>query len=107
MHLSKWLPNSLRNIYIQKSGSVDLRLTRPLQSGEQHYTTDEARYPVTKPIAKLESDVQCTGEAEYAGDIAARHDEVHAAFVVSTQANCNIDTVDPKPALKLGDTSVK
>ena len=85
----------------KKSGSNDLRQLRPVQRGEHHYDQDKSRYPVTKPIKKLESDVQCTGEAEFVGDIPERHDEVHAAFVVATQANCDIDSVIPGEALKI------
>ena len=36
-------------------------------------------------------------------DIPSRHDELHAAFVVSTQANCEIEALDPQPALDLGN----
>ena len=85
----------------KKSGSEDLRQLRPVQRGEHHYDQDKSRYPVTKPIKKLESEVQCTGEAEYVDDIPRRHDEVHAAFVVSTQANCDIESVTPQEALEL------
>ena len=85
----------------KKSGSKDLRQLRPVQRGEHHYDQDKSRYPVTKPIKKLESDVQCTGEAEYVGDIPERHDEVHAAFVVATQANCDIESVNPGEAMKI------
>ena len=85
----------------RKSGSMDLRQLRPVQRGEHHYDQDKSRYPVTKPIKKLESDVQCTGEAEYVGDIPERHDEVHAAFVVATQANCDIESVNPGEAMKI------
>ena len=76
-------------------------MTRPLQKGSHHYDTDPEQYPINKPVTKLEAEVQATGEAEYVGDIPARHDELHAAFVVTTQANCDVETVDPKPALEM------
>ena len=41
----------------------------------------------------------CTGEAEYVDDIPRRHDEVHPASVVSTQANCDIKSVTPQEKL--------
>ena len=41
----------------------------------------------------------CTGEAEYVDDIPRRHDEVHPASVVSTQAHCDIKSVTPQEKL--------
>ena len=80
---------------------MDLRLIRPLQQGSQHYDTDPGQYPLNKPVSKIEADVQCTGEAEYVGDITARHDELHAAFVLTDRAACDIDTVDTSSALDI------
>ena len=39
------------------------------------------------------------GEAEYIDDIPKNPNEVHAAFVLATIGNCELDTVDPSPAL--------
>ena len=52
-----------------------------------------------QPIPKLESKSQCTGEAEYIGDIAKFKGEVHAAFVNADQAVGELDTVDTSEAL--------
>jgi len=54
---------------------------------------------VNKGIPKIEGQSQCSGEAEYVSDIAPFKGEVHAAFVISTQANCELDKVDPSEAL--------
>ncbi len=43
--------------------------------------------------------MQCSGEAEYVADIAPAKGEVHAAFVTTTVANCDLDVVDPSEAL--------
>ena len=74
---------------------------RPLQQGSQEYKTDPKLYPINKPVEKLEATLQCSVEAEYINDIPALHNEVHAAMVVSTQANCDIESVDPAEALKV------
>ena len=39
------------------------------------------------------------GEAEYIDDIPKFPGELHAAFVLATLANCELDLVDPSPAL--------
>ena len=39
------------------------------------------------------------GEAQYVDDIPVRSGELHGAFVYSTQANCQIDTIDASAAL--------
>lgn len=67
--------------------------------GDQSYRTDETLWPVNKGIPKIEGQSQCSGEAEYVSDIAPFKGEVHAAFVISTQARCDLDTVDPSDAL--------
>ena len=56
-------------------------------------------WPVNKPIAKIEGQSQCSGEAEFVGDIAPAKGELCAAFVISDAANCDIDVVDPSEAL--------
>jgi len=85
----------------KKSGAQDIRFLRPLQQGSQEYKTDPKLYPLNKPVEKLEATLQCSGEAEYINDIPALHNEVHAAIVVSTQANCDLQSVDPSEALRV------
>ncbi len=65
----------------------------------QTYSTDESLWPINKPVPKIEGQSQCTGEAEYVADIAPTKGEVHAAFVTTTIANCDLDVVDPSEAL--------
>ena len=52
-----------------------------------------------QPIPKLESKSQCSGEAEYIGDISKFKGEVHAAFVTAGEAVGELDSVDPSEAL--------
>jgi CO/xanthine dehydrogenase Mo-binding subunit len=56
-------------------------------------------WPVNKPVAKIEGQSQCTGEAEYVADISPSKGELHAAFVISNIANCDLDVVDTSEAL--------
>ena len=83
----------------KKSGTEDLRFLRPLQKGSQEYQTDPKLYPINKPVEKLEATVQCSGEAQYINDIPALPNEAHAAMVLTTQANCDILSVDTSEAL--------
>ena len=41
------------------------------------------------------------GEAEYVDDIPSATNELHGAFVQSTQANAKIDSINPEAALKV------
>ena len=67
----------------------------------QHYETDPSLFPINKPVEKYEARLQCTGEAIYINDIPEIPGELHAAFVYSTMANCDLDTVDPTEALAM------
>ena len=67
----------------------------------QHYETDPSLFPINKPVEKYEARMQCTGEAIYINDIPEIPGELHAAFVYSTMANCELDTVDPTEALAM------
>ncbi len=74
-------------------------ILRGVSSGLQTYETDQSLYPVNKPVEKYEARIQCTGEAVYANDFPNLPNELFAAFVYSTVANCQLDTVDPTNAL--------
>jgi len=78
-----------------------LKLDRGLSRGEQTFETDEAQWPVTKPVEKMEAKVQASGEAEYVNDIPMKQGELHAAFCLSTQANCSVVSVNTTKALAL------
>ena len=76
-------------------------ISRGISSGVQSYETDPDLYPVNQPVEKYEARLQCTGEAEYGNDIPSVPGELWAALVYSTQANCELDTVDPSEALAM------
>ena len=74
-------------------------LPRGVSKGKQSYPNFEDEWPMYQPIPKLESKSQCTGEAEYVGDIAKFKGEVHAAYVNTDQGVGELDTVDASDAL--------
>lgn len=81
---------------LRSGGSV---IHRGVSRGTQDYSTDPSLYPLNQPIGKLEGKIQCSGEAEYVDDIPSGPRDVHGAFVISEMGNCELDGVDPKPAL--------
>ncbi|XP_076048889.1 uncharacterized protein LOC143029787 [Oratosquilla oratoria] len=82
-----------------ESGATDLE--RPLSHGTQTYDLNQDSWPFAEPVPKLESGIQCTGEAEYVDDMPELPGELHAAFVLSKQANATLDIVDPSQAVAL------
>ncbi|XP_048577165.1 xanthine dehydrogenase/oxidase isoform X2 [Nematostella vectensis] len=74
---------------------------RAVSSGRQSFDTKPARYPVSKPIPKLASKLQASGEAQYTDDIPFVGGELHAAFVISTLGNCKLDQIDTSEAMKM------
>ncbi|XP_068702018.1 xanthine dehydrogenase/oxidase-like [Montipora foliosa] len=74
---------------------------RPVSSGIQSYDSQPKEYPLTKPMTKISAKLQTSGEAQYVSDIPSQGGELCAAFVVSTQGNCKVDSIDPSEALKL------
>ena len=49
----------------------------------------------------MEAKWQTAGEAEYIGDIPERKDELHGAFVLSSQANATVVRIDSTKALAM------
>ncbi|KAJ0176321.1 hypothetical protein K1T71_008495 [Dendrolimus kikuchii] len=84
-----------------RSGAIKIHDTRPVSKACQIIDTDPSLWPLNQPIPKLEAFIQCSGEAEYVDDIPKLHDEVFAAFVLSTVPQGEIDNIDPKPALQV------
>ncbi|GAV02732.1 hypothetical protein RvY_13260-2 [Ramazzottius varieornatus] len=75
-------------------------LVRPVSSGSQSFETKQENWPITQAIPKLESMVQCTGEAKYISDIETEG-ILRAAFVLTTQANASIYRLDATAAMAL------
>ena len=80
-----------------QSASADL--DRGLSTSAQSWETDESQWPISQPVEKTEAKVQCSGEAQYVNDIPPSNGEVHAAFVLSGRANCDISGVNYDAAM--------
>ncbi|XP_061428611.1 LOW QUALITY PROTEIN: xanthine dehydrogenase-like [Lethenteron reissneri] len=76
-------------------------LGRAVSSGEQTYDTQPADYPLTQPIAKLESSLQASGEAEFVNDIPAMAGELYAVFAQSSVPSAKLVSIDSAAALAI------
>lgn len=65
------------------------------------YDTDKSVWPVNKPLAKIESIHQTSGEAQYCNDLPPYPGEVFCAFVVTEISNGKIESIDASKALAL------
>jgi xanthine dehydrogenase/oxidase len=80
------------------SGSASLN--RGPRIGRQSYVKDSSTNSILyKGIPKLETVLQCSGEAEYTDDIQHVDGELVGAFVLSSVANATLDNVDASAAL--------
>ncbi|XP_022826463.1 xanthine dehydrogenase 1-like [Spodoptera litura] len=91
-------PTSIRASRFE-SGAINLHASRPVSDARQIFTTDPQKWPLNQPIAKVESLIQCAGEAQYTEDIPSLPQEVFAAFVLTTVAVGTITKIDPSAAL--------
>ncbi|XP_073971381.1 uncharacterized protein isoform X1 [Rhodnius prolixus] len=76
-------------------------LIRPLSKGKQSFAVSHENPPVGKPVSKVEANIQCSGEAEYTGDIKSYPEQVFAALVLARKAKATIHSVDAEIALKM------
>nr|QIJ45705.1 aldehyde oxidase [Glyphodes pyloalis] len=95
--LSLCPPNELHPRY--QSGAIDLKKMRPVSKARQEYSTNPKLYPLNQPIQKVEALIQCSGEAKYSADLPSYVGEVYAAYVTSTVAIGEIQSIDPSSAL--------
>jgi xanthine dehydrogenase/oxidase len=76
------------------------QISRGVTSGTPTYPTgDASQYPISEPVEKIEAKIQCTGEARYVDDTPMIPGELFAAVVMTKVARCDLDTVNPSPAL--------
>ncbi|XP_052742295.1 uncharacterized protein LOC112057810 [Bicyclus anynana] len=73
-------PEGNINANYRSGGSA---IKRHTSKGTQTYDTDEAIWPLNKPVPKLEALVQCSGEATFANDLSSQTNEVYGAFVTA------------------------
>lgn len=74
-------------------------MERDISSGKHDYDTDKNIWPVNKPLPKIESIYQTSGEAQYVNDLPSQPNEVFCAFVYTEYANGKIDNIDSTNAL--------
>ncbi|CAH2057001.1 unnamed protein product, partial [Iphiclides podalirius] len=84
-----------------RSGANDFKKTRPVSKGSEIYDTNPLLWPLNEPMPKLESLVQCSGEALYVNDVPAQANEVFCSFVTSNVCRGVIKSIDPTAALEL------
>ncbi|XP_062514370.1 uncharacterized protein LOC134189984 isoform X2 [Corticium candelabrum] len=77
--------------------SAAYEMKRPVSSGQESYSTNSSKYPLTQPIPKLTAILQASGEAEYVGDIPSQQGELQGAFALTTQANAAIESITNIP----------
>ncbi|CAL8082604.1 unnamed protein product [Orchesella dallaii] len=82
-----------------RSGGKNLK--RNVTKGQQTYDTDKTTWPINEPILKLESFPQVSGEAEYINDIDPKFGELFGAFVLSTEAQADLVSIDASAAENL------
>lgn len=85
----------------QRLRSGGQMLVRPLSEGKQEFDTDKTKWPVNKPLPKLEALVQCSGEATYVNDVLTIPGELYCAFVVTTVGKGRIKGTDASDALSM------
>lgn len=83
-----------------KNGATIPTDDRPqISRSYQEYDTDKKDYPITQPLLKKEGMIQCAGEAVYNDDVPTIKDELFAAFVLSTVAKGEIESIDSREVL--------
>lgn len=73
-------------------------ITRPLSSGQQIFTENSEMFPVGKPIPKVESLPQASGEALYMNDAPALPRELVGYIIQSTVGRATITSIDTSQA---------
>jgi xanthine dehydrogenase molybdopterin-binding subunit B len=72
----------------------DTLVRPPLSDGKLVFPTDPSQYPLTQPIAKLDSVKQTSGESQYVQDLPTLAGELQAVFVTSTIGAGEISSID-------------
>ncbi|KJE95964.1 XDH protein [Capsaspora owczarzaki ATCC 30864] len=96
----KYVLYILRSLISPRNMSAAIPYVRPVSSSVETYDSSPAEYPVSQPIQKLEAGIQASGEAQYVGDIPTAEGGLFGAFVLSTQGNADIASVDASLALQ-------
>lgn len=81
--------------------SLMVHLKSTIILGMQDYETDKNKWPMNKPISKLEAIYQTSGEAQYCNDIPSQPGEVFCAFVLTQIGNGQVASTDASKALAM------
>ncbi|PVD33600.1 hypothetical protein C0Q70_04857 [Pomacea canaliculata] len=92
-------PQVLRGEYQYRSGGVSL--VRPVSSATHSYDTRQEEWPLNQAMASIDADYMVSGMSRYLDDVPLEPGELHAAFVLSTQGNAEIASMDAQLALSL------
>jgi xanthine dehydrogenase/oxidase len=71
-----------------------------VKTGRQDFELYPDRAPVGHPVIGISAFKHATGEATFVDDIPPRANELHAAYVYSTQPHARIKSIDASPALE-------
>ncbi|XP_048511551.1 indole-3-acetaldehyde oxidase-like isoform X3 [Athalia rosae] len=82
---------------LRSGGTV---LERGLSSGRQDFDTDKNKWPLNKPVQKIEGIRQTSGEARYVDDLHSMPGEVFCAFALTDVPNGFIEHIDTTEALR-------
>ncbi|KAJ7381038.1 hypothetical protein OS493_004634 [Desmophyllum pertusum] len=98
------MPSKRKHSYTGKKLTDQNTLKGALSALDQEIAPDSPPASSSKGYRKslaLGLFYKTSGEAQYVSDIPIQGGELYAAFVVSTKANCKIDSLDASEALKL------
>ncbi|PVD33599.1 hypothetical protein C0Q70_04856 [Pomacea canaliculata] len=85
----------------QRYRSGRTSLVRPVSSAKHSYDTRQEEWPLNQPITSIDADYLVSGMSRYLDDVPLEPGELHAAFVLSTQGNAEIASMDAQLALSL------
>ncbi|XP_063842770.1 uncharacterized protein LOC135090214 isoform X1 [Scylla paramamosain] len=75
-------------------------ITRPVSSGKQFFEENVEMLPVGKPVPKVESLPQVSGEALFMNDAPALPGELHGVFIQSGVGRASIKAIDTSKAVE-------
>ncbi|XP_041041194.1 xanthine dehydrogenase-like isoform X2 [Carcharodon carcharias] len=81
--------------------SAQFSLVRPISTGKRIYSSRPEKYPLTKPMPKLNAYQQTSGETQYVNDILPLPNELFSAFTLSEEGNATISSIDITAAMEV------
>lgn len=73
---------------------------RVVSHGEQNFPSKPELFPLTKPIPRLNSYIQTTGEAVFNSDLPALAGQLNGALIISSVGRCKIESINIEKALQ-------